>query len=294
MFSRYFKTNQITLADNHKQEMPPRTEIFITVNVNYLPDSSDLIIHSQNITENLRCGNVITQIKNNQINIPVVKISEEKVEIKTLFVNELSYEEYREEKIYVTSTTELQRKVDSDRLSSLRKLIQTEHLYSEEKQSIQNSCGQYSDIFFLEGDRLLSIDAVYHEINTPAAAQPINERPYRLPFKHKQEIKKQVTELAENQIIVPSKSPWNAPLLVVPKKPDSGGKIKYRVCVDFSKLNSISTGDAHPLPNITEILVQLEKLKHYTTLDLAQGYHQVQMHPEQLEKNSLFNRQRPL
>lgn len=131
-----------------------------------------------------------------------------------------------------------------------------------------------------------STDAVLHEINTPAAAQPINERPYRLPIRHKQEINKQIEELVENQIIVPSKSPWNAPLLVVPKKPDNEGKIKYRVCVDFRKLNSISTGDAYPLPNIADILDQLGKSKYYTTLDLAQGYYQVKMHPDHQEKTA--------
>lgn len=141
-----------------------------------------------------------------------------------------------------------------DRLSLFRKLIQTEHLNQEEKESIQDICDQYSDIFYVDGDRFSSTKLFLHEINTPASAQPINERPYRLPFRHKQEINRQIIELEENQIVVPSKSLWNGPLLIVPKKPDSEGKIKYHVCVDFRKLNSISTGDAYPLPNITEIL----------------------------------------
>jgi len=94
--------------------------------------------------------------------------------------------------------------------------LKTEHLNQEEQESLLNLCRNFSDIFHLEGDKLTCTDEVYHEIITSAAAQPINERPYRLPFKHKQEIDKQVQKLEEDNIITPSKSPWNVPLLIVP------------------------------------------------------------------------------
>jgi hypothetical protein len=138
----------------------------------------------------------------------------------------------------------------------------------------------------LDGDVLTCTDAVLHEINVQSATWPINDKPYRLPFRHKEEINKQVQKLEEDKIIIPSKSPWNTPLLVVPKKLDKNGEVKFRVCVDFRKLNSVSTGDAYPLPNIADILDQLEKSKYYTTLDLTQGYHHVQMHPEHREKTA--------
>lgn len=93
------------------------------MNVNHLPESLDLIIHSQNITENLICGNVLTQTKNNRINIPVVNISVGNIQIKTLTINKLSYEEYKEEKSCLVSTTEPQREVSENRLPLLRKLI---------------------------------------------------------------------------------------------------------------------------------------------------------------------------
>uniref|UniRef100_A0A2S2QW04 RNA-directed DNA polymerase n=1 Tax=Sipha flava TaxID=143950 RepID=A0A2S2QW04_9HEMI len=174
----------------------------------------------------------------------------------------------------------------SGRLAILREALSTEHLNIEERESLLSICEQYSDIFHLEGDQLTCTDAVFHEVNTPASAQPINERPYRLPFRHKEEIDRQVKQLEEDKVIAPSRSPWNAPLLVVPKKADKDGVVKYRVCVDFRKLNQISVGDAYPLPNITDILDQLGKSKYYTTLDLAQGYHQVRMHPEHTAKTA--------
>jgi len=98
-------------------------------------------------------------------------------------------------------------------------------LNSEEQESLISICEQYTDIFHLERDKLTNKEAVYNEINIPTATQPINERPYRLPFKHKQEINRQVKQWEEDGIITSSKCPWKAPLLVVPKKTDHDGVV---------------------------------------------------------------------
>lgn len=90
--------------------------------------------------------------------------------------------------------------------------------------------------------------------------------------------------LEREGVITDSESPWNAPLLVVPKKPDVNGQVKYRVCVDFRRLNEVTIGDAFPLPNIVDILDQLGKSKYDSTLDLAHGYHQIPMDPADRSK----------
>jgi len=87
----------------------------------------------------------------------------------------------------------------------------------------------------------------------------------------------QMEALERAGAITASESPWNAPLLVVPKKPDVNGHDKYRICVDFRRLNEVTIGDAFPLPNIVDILDQLGRSKYYSTLDLAHGYHQILM-----------------
>jgi hypothetical protein len=92
---------------------------------------------------------------------------------------------------------------------------------------------------------------------------PINTRPYRLPEAQKIEIEKQVTKLANEGIIDKSSSPWNSPLLIVPKKADVSGEVKWRLVVDFQKLNEKTVGNAYPLPDITEILDQLGQSKYY-------------------------------
>jgi hypothetical protein len=60
-------------------------------------------------------------------------------------------------------------------------------------------------------------------------------------------MKAQFEKMLEKGIIRDSCSPWSAPATLVPKKnPD--GKPKFRFCVDFRALNSVTKFDPHPLP----------------------------------------------
>jgi len=187
-------------------------------------------------------------------------------------------------------TTQIQEQsatpIKCNRIALLHEALRTDHLNKEEKSSLLSIYNDYSDILFLDGDKIRATTAIAHEIRTSEAVQPINDKPYRLPQRHRQEITDQMEALERDGVITPSDSPWNAPLLVVPKKPDINGKVKYRVCVDFRKLNQVTVGDAFPLPNITDILDQLGKSKYYTTLDLAQSYHQVPIKPTDREKTA--------
>jgi hypothetical protein len=109
---------------------------------------------------------------------------------------------------------------------------------------------------------------------------PINTKPYRLPETQKAEIEKQVDKLLDEGIIQESNSPWNSPLLVVPKKTDASGEKKWRIVVDFRKFNENTVGNAYPLPDITEILDQLGQSKYFSCVDMVMGYHQIELNPE--------------
>jgi hypothetical protein len=60
---------------------------------------------------------------------------------------------------------------------------------------------------------------------------------------HKEEVTRQREKMLEDGIIQHSSSPWNFPILDVPKKLDSSGKTKWRAVVDFRKLNDVTVGD---------------------------------------------------
>jgi hypothetical protein len=106
-----------------------------------------------------------------------------------------------------------------------------------------------------------------------------------LPESHRGEIDEQVDKLLKEEIIRESNSPWNSPLLVVPKKKqtDVSGE-KWRLVVDFRRLNEKTVGDAYPLPDITGILDQVGQSKYFSCLDLVMGYHQIELEEEDKAK----------
>ncbi|KAG5314429.1 POL4 protein, partial [Pseudoatta argentina] len=99
-------------------------------------------------------------------------------------------------------------------------IIKDRHLNKEEKKTIEQICEDFNDIFHLEGDILTHTITVAHEINTRTDNAPVNVLSYRLPEKHKEEVttNKENATRYNYDIIRPSVSQWNAPLLVVPKK----------------------------------------------------------------------------
>jgi hypothetical protein len=108
---------------------------------------------------------------------------------------------------------------------------------------------------------------------------------YRLPEAQQQEIRRQVTQMLDD-IITPSNRGWDFPLLVVPKKLDTSGKRKRRICIDFRKLNEATVGDSYPLSNIQEILDKLGRARYFTALDCASGYFQVPIAEEDRHKTA--------
>lgn len=58
-------------------------------------------------------------------------------------------------------------------------------------------------------------------------------------------IEEQTNDLLHSDIIVRTNSPWNSPMIVVIKKAGPDDKPKYRVVVNFRRLN---THTAIPIP----------------------------------------------
>ena len=65
--------------------------------------------------------------------------------------------------------------------------------------------------------------------------------PYRLAHSAHDLQREEIKTLLQQGIIEPSKSPWEAPIVIVPKK--DGNK---RMCVDFRKLNAVTVDDPYP------------------------------------------------
>lgn len=99
-------------------------------------------------------------------------------------------------------------------------------------------------------------------------------------------VRKQIKEMEEQGIIQNSHSRYSSPLIVIPKKVDNSGEKKFRIVIDYRKLNEVTIDDKFPLPNIDSILDKLGRAQYFTTLDLAKGYHQILVKKEDREKTA--------
>lgn len=166
-------------------------------------------------------------------------------------------------------------------------LVDTSQITEEERQEILKLCGEYLDIFWHPERKLTHTNTIKHEIPTRRIPdqEPINQRPYRLTEIQKPNIKEHISNMIENQVIRKNTSPWNSPIVPVPKK-SVDDKPQYRFCCDFRQLNEVTKGDAQALPNITEILDQLGGMTYFSALDLASAYHQVEIKETDKEKTA--------
>ncbi|XP_039310315.1 uncharacterized protein K02A2.6-like [Solenopsis invicta] len=108
--------------------------------------------------------------------------------------------------------------------------------------------------------------------------RPVKQRCYLVSPKVQDAIREEINKMLEAGIIEPSFSEWSNPIVMV-KKTTS----KYRFCLDFWKINSISKKDAYPLPNMNGILDKLRPAHYISTIDLSQAYFQIPLAKESRE-----------
>lgn len=151
-----------------------------------------------------------------------------------------------------------------DLLKENLKNIRLDHCNPEEKNAIRKLCFEFRDIFYSEGIPLTFTNKIRHTINLTNDS-PIFTKSYRYPKIHKAEVKQQISKMLEQGIIQDSVSPWSSPIWIVPKKLDASGKRKWRMVIDYRRLNEKTIDDKYPLPNISDILDKLARSHYFTT-----------------------------
>lgn len=171
----------------------------------------------------------------------------------------------------------------NERTNYLMENLNLKHCDPTYKREMNKLCKKYNKAFSIEGDRFEHTDVIRHHIQLKPGTQPIFTRQYRIPESQKEEVQRQIDEMESKGIIEKSNSPWNSPLLLVPKKTDETGERKFRLVVDYHKLNSVTIPQSYPIPLIDEIIDQMGNSKIFTTLDLHAAFHQIPMDPASKE-----------
>ena len=120
------------------------------------------------------------------------------------------------------------------------------------KEKLSSLFGIYRDVFALAKDPLGTSIGTEHFIDTndnpPFKIAPYNVAAYKLPA-----VQEEIKEMLDKGVIVPSKSPYSSPIVMVPKKDR-----RNRMYIDYRKLNEITTKDAYPLPRIGQTIDALQ------------------------------------
>lgn len=145
---------------------------------------------------------------------------------------------------------------------------------------IHNLLQEYADVF--AAPQTLPPSRVYdHTIPLLPNAVPVNSRPYRYSPHHKDEIERQVKDMLQAGLIVPSTSHFASLVLLIQKKDGS-----WRFCVDYRRLNELTIKNRFPMPIMEEILEELAGSHYFTKLDMRSGYHQVRIKPANEHKTA--------
>ena len=155
----------------------------------------------------------------------------------------------------------------------------------ETKEKFHKLCDRYDQIISKGSADIGKTLLVEMDIDT-GDSPPIACRPYTLPLKHHDWVKKEIEILDRAGIIDKSISAWASPVFIVPKKSKPGEPPKRRMCVDFRRLNgrlpevdNMTGGKGCislvPLPKIDELYARLQGYKIFSTLDLRSGYYHI-------------------
>jgi hypothetical protein len=102
----------------------------------------------------------------------------------------------------------------------------------------------------------------------------------------KEELEHQCVVMLAQGIIRPRSSAFSALVLLVKKADDS-----WRFCVDYRTLNAKTIKDKFLIPVVEELLDELHGASFFTNLNMRFDYHQVLMHPDDVEMTAFCTHQ---
>ena len=162
----------------------------------------------------------------------------------------------------------------------------SEELESEQRRLLQELLRKHESAFSTHEFDLGTTQLLQHEIHLEDGSRPVRQKQRNIPLGIRRQVDKKISEMRRHGIIEPSTSPWASNLIVVRKRNN-----EIRLCTDWRSLNAFTVKDAYPLPSISQALNSLAGSSWFSTLDLRQGFHQVEVRPEDREKTAFYSTQ---
>ena len=177
--------------------------------------------------------------------------------------------------------------------------LKDQDISQETRERFEKLKEKYPKVFSVSSQDIGHTNLVTMHVDT-GDNPPICQKPYTLPLKHYSWVQQEIETLEHAGVIKKSISPWASPIVVVPKKSAPGEPPRWRMCVDFRKINELqpkmqrvdkqtdTQGNLSliPLPKIDEMYANLHGAKIFTTLDLQSGYYHITLDNESKAKTA--------
>jgi len=113
----------------------------------------------------------------------------------------------------------------------------------------------------------------------------VSKPPYMMSTLELKVFQVYIEDFLKKGYILPSVSPWGAPILFVKKKDDT-----LRLCIEFKQMNTLTMNSKYTFPRIDDIFYQLRDPKIFFKIDLRSGYHQVRIKKEYISYKTFRTR----
>lgn len=246
--------------------IPPRCEVIRQFQLN-TKSTSDQVVDKDEIFPGVFVASTIVDPQNCMLRI--LNTTSQPIELKRVL-------KLKTQKLSNFEITPADKPI-KNRKSTLLNIL-AKNMPEHAPKSLLELCKSYSDIFALPDDPH-SVNNFYEQSLQLSDKNPVYVKNYRLPHSQKTEISKQINDMLTKNIIEPSCSNYNSPIILVPKKSVNGEK-NFRLCVDYRELNRRLIPDKFPLPRIDEVLDNLGRARYFSTLDLYAGFWQVPLNAD--------------
>ena len=156
---------------------------------------------------------------------------------------------------------------DDHKLDQSSSVLHVEDCEGFKDSGLQEVLGEYKDILT---DKPSMTSVVKMDTRLEPGTKVISQMPYRLPDKSKQDVKRELDDLIESDIVETSESTWASPL--VPLAIPDG---RVHLYVDFRRLNSVTPQVQTYTPCLDDILDWVGQAKVLSKMDLSKGFYQI-------------------
>lgn len=234
--------------------IPARTEVVTFIETSF---KEDLVILNQEIEPLVFIANALVSPVNGKIPVRLMNLKNKAVKVNDLKLLAKPFKNYDLIKIGSAYPHNV------DRANKLLSELNFDGINEKDKVEITKLCLKFSDIFCLTDDKITVTKIYQPSLKVKPDTQPVYTRPYKLPQSQRDEVQRQVDKMLNDNIIEETVSEWNSPLLLVPKKSTDDSK-KWRLVIDYRKLNNVLQDDKFPLPNIEEVIESLAGAKYFS------------------------------